>query len=332
MKIRIKKLHAEAILPHYAHGPDEDAGLDLRAVERVVLSPGVSQGVPTGLAIELPPGYEAQVRPRSGMALKHSVTCNFGTIDPGYRGEIRVIMFNLGKSDYVVEQGDRGSGWMRNAVMRFRARRRRVRKLRTLTARLACQLAGQWPALTRVLIAGLLSIGDRHARRELFEGERADPHARVQRYRHPPQIAQLERGLSRPARIKQSSSAVHDNADAAEAGAALQAPQYIVVQLQRFFGDRQREFARLQDERLAMRHGYGAHQILNRGPFLQVDERMPAVLKHAELAPQAKIDRAAPQLLRRQRGRDLDLALLDVPLNIDVGKNHFLMIEEAGGR
>jgi dUTP pyrophosphatase len=107
MKIPIKRLHAEAILPHYAHGPLEDAGLDLRAVERVVLSPGVSQAVPTGIAIELPPGYEAQVRPRSGMALKHSVTVNFGTIDPGYRGEIRVIMFNLGRTDYVVEAGDR---------------------------------------------------------------------------------------------------------------------------------------------------------------------------------------------------------------------------------
>jgi dUTP pyrophosphatase len=107
MKIRISKLHPEAILPHYAHGPAEDAGLDLRAVERVVLTPGVSQAVPTGIAIELPPGYEAQVRPRSGMALKHSVTCNFGTIDPGYRGEIRVIMFNLGRNDYTVEPGDR---------------------------------------------------------------------------------------------------------------------------------------------------------------------------------------------------------------------------------
>ena len=107
MKIRFKKLHAEAILPHYAHGPLEDAGLDLRAVERVVLTPGVSQAVPTGLAIELPPGYEAQVRPRSGLALKHSITVNFGTIDPGYRGEIRVVMFNLGRADYVVEQGDR---------------------------------------------------------------------------------------------------------------------------------------------------------------------------------------------------------------------------------
>ena len=107
LHVRIKKVHPDAVLPHYAHGPSEDAGMDLRAVERVVLSPGAAQGVPTGLAIELPPGFEAQVRPRSGMALKHSITVNFGTIDPGYRGEIRVVMFNLGKTDYVVEKGDR---------------------------------------------------------------------------------------------------------------------------------------------------------------------------------------------------------------------------------
>lgn len=107
MKIRIKKLHPDAFLPHYAHGPDEDAGMDLRAVERAVLTPGNAHAVPTGIAIELPPGAEAQVRPRSGMALKHSITVNFGTIDPGYRGEIRVIMFNLGREDYTVEKGDR---------------------------------------------------------------------------------------------------------------------------------------------------------------------------------------------------------------------------------
>ena len=107
MTIRIKRLHPDAHLPAYAHGPLEDAGLDLRAVESVVLEPGVAQAVPTGIAIELPPGYEAQVRPRSGMALKHSLTVNFGTIDPGYRGEIRVVMFNLGRSAYTVEKGDR---------------------------------------------------------------------------------------------------------------------------------------------------------------------------------------------------------------------------------
>ena len=107
MNIRIKKLHPDAQLPAYAHGPKEDAGLDLRAIEQVVLRPGVAQAVPTGLAIELPPGYEAQVRPRSGLALKHSLTVNFGTIDPGYRGEIRVVMFNLGREDYTVAKGDR---------------------------------------------------------------------------------------------------------------------------------------------------------------------------------------------------------------------------------
>jgi dUTP diphosphatase len=107
MKIRIQKLHPDAILPSYAHGAHEDAGLDLRAVERIVLTPGVAQAVPTGIAIELPPGYEAQVRPRSGLGLKHSITVNFGTIDPGYRGEIRVIMFNLGEADYAIEKGDR---------------------------------------------------------------------------------------------------------------------------------------------------------------------------------------------------------------------------------
>jgi dUTP pyrophosphatase len=107
MNIRIKKLHPDAQLPAYAHGPKEDAGLDLRAIEQVVLRPGIAQAVPTGLAIELPPGYEAQVRPRSGLALKHSLTVNFGTIDPGYRGEIRVVMFNLGREDYTVAKGDR---------------------------------------------------------------------------------------------------------------------------------------------------------------------------------------------------------------------------------
>jgi len=81
--------------------------MDLRAVERVVLAPGVAQAVATGIAIELPPGHEAQVRPRSGLALKHSITVTFGTIDPGYRGEIRVVMFNLGRADYIVEKGDR---------------------------------------------------------------------------------------------------------------------------------------------------------------------------------------------------------------------------------
>src|SRR6478672_7941859 len=107
MKIKIQRISAQAALPEYAHGPAEDAGMDLRAVDHATLAPGVPQAVATGLTIELPPGYEAQVRPRSGLALKHAITVPNApaTIDPGYRGEIRVILLNLGKDDYVVHRG-----------------------------------------------------------------------------------------------------------------------------------------------------------------------------------------------------------------------------------
>jgi dUTP pyrophosphatase len=109
MKVRVQRVHAGATLPKYAHGPAEDAGLDLTAVEGVVLRPNVPALVRTGLAIELPPGYEAQIRPRSGLALKAGITIPNApaTIDPGYRGEIRVILLNLGVSDYEVRPGDR---------------------------------------------------------------------------------------------------------------------------------------------------------------------------------------------------------------------------------
>jgi dUTP pyrophosphatase len=109
MQIKIKRLSSTAQLPEYAHGPLEDAGLDLRSIEDVLLDPGVAHAVRTGLAIELPAGYEAQVRPRSGLALRHSITLpnSPATIDPGYRGEIKVILLNLGREPYRVHAGDR---------------------------------------------------------------------------------------------------------------------------------------------------------------------------------------------------------------------------------
>ena len=109
MLIRIKKLHPEACLPEYAHGPEEDAGMDLRSRAGALLEPGVPQAVPTGLALEIPPGYEVQIRPRSGLALKHAITVpnSPATIDPGYRGELKVIMLNLGKAAYQIHAGDR---------------------------------------------------------------------------------------------------------------------------------------------------------------------------------------------------------------------------------
>lgn len=83
--------------------------MDLCSVEAVSIGPGETKLVPTGLAIELPAGYEAQIRPRSGLALKHSITLpnSPATIDPGYRGEIRVILLNLGREPYEISPGER---------------------------------------------------------------------------------------------------------------------------------------------------------------------------------------------------------------------------------
>ncbi|MBI3208463.1 MAG: dUTP diphosphatase [Candidatus Solibacter usitatus] len=109
MRMKIKRLRESAVLPRYAHGPGEDAGMDLHAAEEVLVPAGETRLVPTGLALEIPAGYEAQVRPRSGLALKHSITMPNApaTIDPGYRGELQVILLNLGKHDYHVHAGDR---------------------------------------------------------------------------------------------------------------------------------------------------------------------------------------------------------------------------------
>jgi dUTP pyrophosphatase len=109
MRIRIQRIHPDAKLPACAHGPAEDAGMDLCAVQEAVLEPGIPQLVATGLTLEIPPGYEAQVRPRSGLALKHAITMPNapGTIDPGYRGELRVILLNLGREPYRIHPGDR---------------------------------------------------------------------------------------------------------------------------------------------------------------------------------------------------------------------------------
>jgi dUTP pyrophosphatase len=102
-------VEAGASVPSY-ESPGS-AGADLRAFipSPLVLAPGERAAVPTGLRIELPPGYEAQVRPRSGLALKHGITClnSPGTIDADYRGEVKVILANLGAKSFTVASGDR---------------------------------------------------------------------------------------------------------------------------------------------------------------------------------------------------------------------------------
>lgn len=107
MTLRFKRIHPDAVLPSYAH--PSDAGMDVRSVEALTLAPGKRALVHTGLVMLLPPLYEAQVRPRSGLALKNGVTVlnTPGTIDSGYRGEVGVILINLGDTDFEVKKGDK---------------------------------------------------------------------------------------------------------------------------------------------------------------------------------------------------------------------------------
>ena len=107
MKLKIKQLSDAAVIPQYAH--PGDAGLDLVSIEAQTILPGESRLIRTGIAIELPEHTEAQVRPRSGLALKHQITVlnTPGTIDAGYRGEVCVILINHGTQAFQVEPGMR---------------------------------------------------------------------------------------------------------------------------------------------------------------------------------------------------------------------------------
>ena len=107
ISIGFKRIHPAAEIPAYAH--PSDAGMDLKSVEDLTIRPGCRALVHTGLVIVLPPLHEAQVRPRSGLALKFGVTVlnTPGTIDSGYRGEICVILANFGADDFHVAVGDK---------------------------------------------------------------------------------------------------------------------------------------------------------------------------------------------------------------------------------
>ena len=107
--IELKRLPHGDGLPLPAYATAHAAGLDVVAAEDLVLAPGGRHAVATGFAIAVPEGYEVQVRPRSGLALKHGVTClnTPGTIDADYRGEVKVILANLGEEDFHIRRGDR---------------------------------------------------------------------------------------------------------------------------------------------------------------------------------------------------------------------------------
>lgn len=105
--VKFKKIHPDAKIP--TRGTQVASGMDLYSVETIGLAPGTFHAVRTGLLIELPPGYEGQVRPRSGLAAKYGVTVlnSPGTIDEDYRGEVKVILINHGPSFFDIKAGER---------------------------------------------------------------------------------------------------------------------------------------------------------------------------------------------------------------------------------
>ncbi|WP_176597662.1 MULTISPECIES: dUTP diphosphatase [Sphingobium] len=109
IEIRLKRLpHGEG-LPAPAYATAHAAGMDVVSAEDVILVPGGRHAVSTGFAMAIPEGYEVQVRPRSGLALKHGISLpnTPGTIDADYRGELKVILINLGAEPFVIARGDR---------------------------------------------------------------------------------------------------------------------------------------------------------------------------------------------------------------------------------
>ena len=120
--IQLQRLPHGNGLPAPTYATDGAAGLDVVAAEDLILEPGQRHPVATGFAIAIPEGYEVQVRPRSGLALKHGITCltTPGTIDHDYRGEVKVILANLGSEPFEVKRGERIAQLVPAAVTKAR--------------------------------------------------------------------------------------------------------------------------------------------------------------------------------------------------------------------
>ncbi len=122
IEIRLHRLpHGDDLpLPQYAS--EDAAGLDIASAEELVLGPGQRHAVATGFAIEIPHGYEVQVRPRSGLAIRNGITClnTPGTIDSDYRGEVKVILINLGSEPFEIRRGERIAQLVPAPVLRAR--------------------------------------------------------------------------------------------------------------------------------------------------------------------------------------------------------------------
>jgi len=116
IKIKVKKLRPDAITPHYNH--EGDAGMDLYAVEDIILWPDEPVAVPTGLSIELPTGYVALVWDKSGLSLKEGIKTMAGVMDSNYRGEYKIVLINTTNQYYYIDKGDKIAQLLIQPVMR----------------------------------------------------------------------------------------------------------------------------------------------------------------------------------------------------------------------
>lgn len=119
VRVKLEKVHKDAIIPTYAH--HDDACCDLYVVEDYMIPVGQRRLLRTGIAIEIPTGYEVQIRPRSGLAWKHGVTLvnGPGTVDAQYRNEIKLLLINLGEKPIHIRKGDRGAQMCIKPVYKF---------------------------------------------------------------------------------------------------------------------------------------------------------------------------------------------------------------------
>lgn len=186
--------------------------------------------------------------------------------------------------------------------------------------------------MTGVLVAGLFVIGRGSGRGELLEGKRADAHAGIECDGHDAEVREFESGLAAPAGVEEAGGAVDDDSDSAKRRPAFEAAEDIVVEFEGFEGDGEGELAGLQDEGFAVGNDDGAHQGLDAGLITEIDTGVARVFEDTELVAEAEVDGATALLLWGERRVDFDFAGVDVALDVDVGKDHGIMISRRDAR
>lgn len=176
--------------------------------------------------------------------------------------------------------------------------------------------------MSGVLVARLLAVGHGGGSAQGLECERADAHAGVEGDGDAAEVGEFEGCLAGPTGIEETGGAVDDDADAAEAGAAFEAAENVVGQVEGLHGYSEDEVAGLENKGLGFLDNDGAHHSLDGELVARVDEGKAAVFKDAELVTEPEINGTAPKVVLRKRRIYIDLAFGDVTPDIDIGKDH----------